>query len=176
MLYRELMFISIATNAQRSSIKWILKLLQHASVFLRHPRGVYKFVHRSYEILNDKIQYSSCIGKIIAVCSQIHTNTLCGQKVEMLNVKLVARIVTTGLKVMWLPTVQDRVCGNVLLKNFGNANKCTIPKSMFFFLLFSCYTFRNCRNIQHATRANKYKRTQIVELCICWSYQSFNVP
>jgi len=37
---------------------------------------------------------------IIAVLSQIHTkhiNTLCGQKVELLNVKLVVHIVTTGL-------------------------------------------------------------------------------
>jgi len=39
--------------------------------------------------------------KIIAVCSQIHTkhiNTLCGQNVELLNVKLVVHIVTTGVK------------------------------------------------------------------------------
>jgi hypothetical protein len=39
-------------------------------------------------------------SEIIAVCSQIHTkdiNTLCGQNVELLNVKLVVRIVTTGL-------------------------------------------------------------------------------
>jgi len=39
-------------------------------------------------------------GEIIAVCSQIHTkhiNTLCGQNVELLNVKLVLHIVTTGL-------------------------------------------------------------------------------
>ena len=39
-------------------------------------------------------------GEIIAVCSQIHTkhvNALCGQKVELLNVKLVVYIVTTGL-------------------------------------------------------------------------------
>ena len=38
--------------------------------------------------------------EIIAVCSQIHTkhiNTLCGQNVELLNVKLAVRIVTTGL-------------------------------------------------------------------------------
>ena len=39
--------------------------------------------------------------EIIAVYSQIHTkkpiNTLCGQNVEMLNVKLVVHIVTTGL-------------------------------------------------------------------------------
>ena len=38
--------------------------------------------------------------EIIAVCSQIHTkhtNTVCGQNVEFLNVKLVVHIVTTGL-------------------------------------------------------------------------------
>ena len=39
--------------------------------------------------------------EIIAVCSQIHTkrkNTLCGQNVELLNVKLVVHIVITGLQ------------------------------------------------------------------------------
>jgi len=39
-------------------------------------------------------------GEIIAVCSQIHVkhlNTQCGQNVELLTVKLVAHIVTTGL-------------------------------------------------------------------------------
>jgi hypothetical protein len=38
--------------------------------------------------------------EIVAVCSQIHTkliNTLCGQNVELLNVKLVVHIVTSGL-------------------------------------------------------------------------------
>jgi len=38
--------------------------------------------------------------EIIAVCSQIHTkhiNTLCGQNVELLNVKLAVYIVTNGL-------------------------------------------------------------------------------
>ena len=38
--------------------------------------------------------------EVLAVCSQIHTkhiNTLCGQNVEFLNVKLVVHIVTTGL-------------------------------------------------------------------------------
>ena len=38
--------------------------------------------------------------EIIAIFSQIHTkhiNTLCGQNVELLNVKLVVHIVTTGL-------------------------------------------------------------------------------
>jgi hypothetical protein len=36
--------------------------------------------------------------KIIAVCSEIlteHINTLCGQNVELLNVKLAVHIVTT---------------------------------------------------------------------------------
>ena len=39
--------------------------------------------------------------EIIVVCSQIHTkhmNSLCGQNVELLNVKLVVHIVTTGLQ------------------------------------------------------------------------------
>jgi len=38
--------------------------------------------------------------EIIAVCSQIHTknrNTVCGQDMELLNVKLAVHIVTTGL-------------------------------------------------------------------------------
>jgi len=38
--------------------------------------------------------------EIIAVCSEIHIkhiNTLCGQSVEFLNIKLVVLIVTTGL-------------------------------------------------------------------------------
>ena len=39
--------------------------------------------------------------EIMAVCSQIHTkhtNTLCGQNVELLNVKLAVHIVTTGFR------------------------------------------------------------------------------
>ena len=38
--------------------------------------------------------------EIIPVCSEMHTqhiNTLCGQNGELLNVKLVVHIVTTGL-------------------------------------------------------------------------------
>jgi len=38
--------------------------------------------------------------EIIAVCSDIHArqiNTLCGQNVELSNVKLLVHIVTTGL-------------------------------------------------------------------------------
>ena len=39
-------------------------------------------------------------SEIIAVCSEIrtkHINTLCGQNIELLNVKLLVRIVTTVL-------------------------------------------------------------------------------
>jgi len=42
-------------------------------------------------------------SEIIAVCSEIHTkhiNTTCGQNIELSNLKLVVRIVTTGLKVV----------------------------------------------------------------------------
>ena len=38
--------------------------------------------------------------EIIAVCSEVHTkhiNEVCGQNVELLNVKLAVHIVTTGL-------------------------------------------------------------------------------
>jgi len=38
--------------------------------------------------------------EMTAVCSQIHTkhiNTLCGQNVQLLNVKMVVHIITTGL-------------------------------------------------------------------------------
>ena len=38
--------------------------------------------------------------EVITFCSQIHTkhiNTLCGQNIELLNVKLAVHIVTTGL-------------------------------------------------------------------------------
>jgi len=38
--------------------------------------------------------------EITAVCSPIntkHINTLCGQNVELLNVKLVVHVMTTGL-------------------------------------------------------------------------------
>ena len=37
--------------------------------------------------------------EIMAVCSEIHTkhiNTVCGQNVELLNIKLVVHIATTG--------------------------------------------------------------------------------
>jgi hypothetical protein len=45
--------------------------------------------------------------EIMTVCSEIHTkhiNTLCGQNVEFVNVKLAVHIVTTGL---WRVTYKE---------------------------------------------------------------------
>ena len=56
--------------------------------------------------------------EIISVCSQIHTkhiNTLCGQNVVLLNVKLVVHIVTAGL---WMVN-----------NNNNNNNKYTVHSS-----------------------------------------------
>jgi hypothetical protein len=46
--------------------------------------------------------------EIIAVRSQIHTNTLCGQNVELLNVKLALHKLTTGIQSVKLLTRNDR--------------------------------------------------------------------
>ena len=49
--------------------------------------------------------------EIMAVCSEIHTkqiNTVCGQNVELLNVKLVVGIVTTGLETVNCSFLQHR--------------------------------------------------------------------
>jgi hypothetical protein len=46
--------------------------------------------------------------EIIAACSETHTiNTLCGQDVELLYVKLVVRIVNTGVENV---DVQEELC------------------------------------------------------------------
>ena len=49
--------------------------------------------------------------EIIAVCSQIHTkhiNTVCGQNVELVNVKLAVHIVTTAVDAHCYITVSPR--------------------------------------------------------------------
>ena len=54
-----------------------------------------------YIFFTDQTALTFRICLVITVCSQIHTkhiNTLCGQKVEFFNVKLVVHIVTTGLQ------------------------------------------------------------------------------
>ena len=62
---------------------------------------MYQFVpHREQFASIERTGLDMLYREIIAVCSQIHTehiNTLCGQNVELLNVKLAVHIVTTGL-------------------------------------------------------------------------------
>jgi len=57
--------------------------------------------------------------EIITVCSQIHTkhiSTLCGQNIELLNVKLVVHVVTTGFyRVNVLLSFKFLSCGHILL-------------------------------------------------------------
>jgi hypothetical protein len=70
--------------------------------------------------------------EIIAVCSEIHTkhiNTLCGQNVELLNVKLAVHTVTTGLyrvnyhpcyfQPLSRPCMQHRMLGRLYEKLVG---------------------------------------------------------
>ena len=61
-------------------------------------------LHSAYRAVNAvsviKTSQLMLYREIIAVCSEIHTkhiNTLCGQNVELLNVKLSVHIVTTWL-------------------------------------------------------------------------------
>jgi hypothetical protein len=61
-----------------------------------NAQSVPRSKHSALIIKTDKLM---SFRVIIAVCSVIHTkyiNTLCGQNVELLNVKLVVYIVTTG--------------------------------------------------------------------------------
>jgi hypothetical protein len=58
--------------------------------------------------MNIKTSQLMLYREIMAVCSEIHTkhiNTLCGQSVELLNVKLVVHIVKTGFKGLKIQSV-----------------------------------------------------------------------
>jgi hypothetical protein len=71
--------------------------------------------------------------EIIAVCSQIHAkhiNTLCGQNVELLNVKLAVHIVITGLynNEFFMSGVGHLFKGSVVLlvTNSNVSSECTV--------------------------------------------------
>ena len=66
------------------------------------PVGIELFhANREKDMANASVTNQLMLySEIIAVCSEIHTkhiNTLCGQNVELVNVKLAVHIVTTGL-------------------------------------------------------------------------------
>ena len=97
MLYREL----IAVFSQIHT-KHINTLCGQNTELLNVKLTVYKYPVRtaSHSILVIKTSQLMLYREIIAVCSQIRTkqiNTLCGQNVELLSVKLAVHIVTTGL-------------------------------------------------------------------------------
>ena len=65
---------------------------------LHHVGSLYIYIYTLHVIKTSQLML---YREIIVVCSQIHTkhiNTVCGQNVELLNVKLVVHIVTTGLQ------------------------------------------------------------------------------
>ena len=95
MLYREIMAVSsqIHTKHINAVCKQKVDLLNFKLVVHIVTTGL-RGLNLSYK--STQLMYR----EIIAVCSQIHTkhiNTLCGQNEELLNVKLVVHIVTTGL-------------------------------------------------------------------------------
>ena len=56
--------------------------------------------HSKHTISVIKTSQLMLYREIMAVCSEIHTkhiNTLCGQNIELVNIKLGVHIVTTGL-------------------------------------------------------------------------------
>ena len=62
--------------------------------------NIQSVLHSKHTVLVIQTNQLTLHREIIAVCSQNHTkhiNTLCGQNVELLNVKLAVHIVTTGL-------------------------------------------------------------------------------
>ena len=75
---------------------WMIKLTWIRTTFKQPVRTAQKA--QSVSVI--KTSQLMLYRKIMAVCSETHTkhiNTVCGQNVELLNVKLAVRIVTNGL-------------------------------------------------------------------------------
>ena len=67
-----------------------------AAIVLKHPVRTAQYTQSVSVIQTSQLML---YREIIAVCSEIHTkhiNTVCGQNVELLNVKMVVHIVTIG--------------------------------------------------------------------------------
>jgi len=95
MLYREI--IAVCSQIQTKHIN----TLCGQSVELLNVKLVVQIVTIRLERVKSLLIQTSQLmlyREIMAVCSEIHTkhkNTLCGQNVELLNVKLAVHIVTT---------------------------------------------------------------------------------
>ena len=69
-------------------------------IYIERESEIQSVPHSKHSPSVTKTSQLRLYREIIAVCSQIHTkhiNTLCGQNVELMNVKLAVHIVTTGL-------------------------------------------------------------------------------
>ena len=96
MLYREIMAVCFEIHTKH------INTLCGQNVELLNVKLVVHIVTSGLKRVKSLIKTSQLMlyREIIAVCSEIHTkhkNTVCGQNVELLNVKLVVHIVTTGL-------------------------------------------------------------------------------
>ena len=66
----------------------------------------------------------------MAVCSEIHTkhiNTMCGQNVELLNVKLAVHIVTTGLERAVMRAILTNAVGHCNILTSNSRPQCRQP-------------------------------------------------
>ena len=95
MLYREIIAVCSVIHTKH------INTLCGQNVELLNVKLVVHIVTNGMQISVIKTSQLVLYREIIAVCSEIHTkhiNTLCGQKVELLNVKLVVHIVTNGMQ------------------------------------------------------------------------------
>jgi hypothetical protein len=103
--------------------------------------------------------------EIIVVCSEIHTkhiNTLCGQKVELLNIKLVVHVVTTGL---YRPNYNSTKPITVIMKESvrsSTADLFCIPHAYCVCRQQSVPTVADCANMLFVTHQNLRNAIQTI--------------
>ena len=97
MLYREIMAVCSVIHTKH------INTVCGQNVELLNVKLVVHIVTTELQRVKSLIKTNQLIlyRELMAVCSEIHTkhiNTLCGQNVELLNVKLVVHIVTSELQ------------------------------------------------------------------------------
>jgi len=75
------MFISIPTDAGRSSIKLILKLLRYVSVFLYHLQGAYRFCQLKLSII-ELIKYNTAVCRYGRIRSLVKCGHICNSGLQ----------------------------------------------------------------------------------------------
>ena len=82
------MFIIIPTNAHVSSIKLILKLLWHVSVFLHHPQGAYKLFQLDIKDLYVNLPIQNVINITKFWLNKNNNKTIIKQTLNLIKVIL----------------------------------------------------------------------------------------